>query len=139
MGNQIALKQGEATLQFIESHKIDQADAADIFVTTGTIQYLEQDLDDIILSLSKRPQHIFINSLPAHSEQYFYTLQYLTACEVPYKIVSQKHLVESLQKLGYELVDQWRQERKLEIPFHLDLTLDCYSGFYFRERKELLV
>jgi putative methyltransferase (TIGR04325 family) len=132
LGNEIAERRGEKALKFIESDIIQHADGADIFVTAGTIQYMEKDLDAIVASLPKLPNHVLVNYLPAHDNKAFWTLQYLEVCEVPYRVYSKKKLEISMSKLGYELVDAWRSARKLEIPFHQNLALDHYSGLYFR-------
>lgn len=132
LGKRIGERRGEKALRFIESDKIQHTDEADVFVTAGTIQYVEDDLDTVLASLPTLPIHVLVNYLPAHDYRTFYTLQYLQVCEVPYKVYSKEAFEKSMNKLGYELVSTWRSDRKLEIPFHPELAIDHYSGFYYR-------
>ena len=39
------------------------------------------------------------------------------------------------EKAGYSLVDQWKNKRLLEIPYHPNNTVEAYFGFYFRKQS----
>lgn len=142
LGRKIAQDRNEKRLSFIESQNIAEAASADLFSTSGTLQYMEQSLTEIIKSLKASPEHILIHNLPTHRQRSYWTLQRLEygnshnlRCELPYKIYSSSDLTTSLNQLGYTLVDKWNKKRQIKIPFHLDVKIEGYSGFYFKKRR----
>jgi putative methyltransferase (TIGR04325 family) len=77
---------------------------------------------------------VVINTTPLTEREEFWTIQHLGINEVPYKIQNRKVFVESLEALGYALIDDWSQEREFVLPFHEDLPSTLYSGMYFRHQ-----
>ncbi len=131
LGNTIAQQRDETQLRFIESSLIGSAEPADIFVTAGTLQYMQQDMKELLEELTSPPTHVLINYTPIHADQTGWTLQNLGVCEVPYRIFSKQALYADMQTLGYTLVTDWESQRVLEIPFHSELNLRAYSGCLF--------
>jgi len=131
-GRRIAARRGEHRLKFRESGDTSAAPRSDLFLTAGTLQYMEIDVGDVLEGLEGLPTHVLIHNLPVHNTDEFWTLQYLDVCEVPYHISSRTSLVENLTRLGYELVDQWKNPRQIEIPYRPEKKVDGYCGFYFR-------
>lgn len=132
LGRQIAEKRRESNLSFQVSERLDQTQEADIFLTAGTIQYMEMDIGDIVRALPKLPQHVILHNLPVHSEHDYWTIQNLKTCEVPYRVYREQSVLELLQSAGYQLVDQWSKAREINIPFNRDYDVTRYAGYYFR-------
>nr|WP_238942414.1 methyltransferase, TIGR04325 family [Marinobacter sediminum] len=131
-GEKIAAQRGEQRLAFVESDPASQPSEADIFLTAGTLQYMEPNVTDMLDNFSGLPTHVLIHNLPAHPSESFWTLQYLEVCEVPYKIHSISALIAAMKEKGYELIDQWKNPRQIDIPYHPDKKVEGYCGFYFR-------
>jgi putative methyltransferase (TIGR04325 family) len=131
LGTEIAQERGEARLTFLESSEIATAQPSDVFLTAGTLQYLEDPVWKILKSLAAFPSHVLIHNLPVHSTRNHWTLQRLKLCEVPYQIYSHTELVREMTNLGYRHVTDWSTPRQIEIPFHRDMQIEGYLGFYF--------
>lgn len=133
-GQKMARQRHEDRLEFIVSEKLHEAKRADIFVTAGTLQYMNSSISQLLEQLAEPPKHVLIHNLPAHPSKDFWTLQYLGVCEVPYHVHSLADLIPSIEKAGYSLVDQWKNKRLLEIPYHPNNKVEAYFGFYFRKQ-----
>jgi putative methyltransferase (TIGR04325 family) len=131
LGKKLAAKRGEKRLEFMDSERITEAPPADIFVTAGALQYTQTDLPDVLSLLKELPTHVLFHHSPCHGERSFWTLQNLGLCEVPYFVHSIKTLKEKMEALGYEVRAQWKKDRTVEIPFHLNKSIEGYLGFYF--------
>jgi putative methyltransferase (TIGR04325 family) len=131
LGRKLAVERGETHLSFVESNEIARQPAADIFLTAGTVQYMETPLPELLQSLTTLPSHVLVHNLPTHADRSYWTLQQLPLCEVAYRIYSRRDLVAGMQALGYSLVADWNKARTVEIPFHRDLEVEGYCGFYF--------
>ncbi len=133
LGNEIAQQRGATQLRFIDSSHMQAAEAADIFVTAGTLQYMQQDMRELLEGLTSLPKHVLINYTPIHADKTGWTLQNLGVCEVPYCIFARQALYADMEALGYKLVTDWESQRALEIPFHSELNLKAYSGCLFSQ------
>lgn len=133
-GSRLAKQRNETRLQFVTSANIVTTDHANVFMTAGTLQYMDTTVPEIISQLAGLPDHIIIHNLPAHDSEDFWTLQYLDVCEVPYHIHSLNTLVPAIEALGYTLKDRWKNNRLIEIPYHPKHRVDAYVGFYFQKR-----
>lgn len=138
LGRTLAEDRGETRLRFIESDEIAKAGHSDIFLTAGTLQYMEASLVQVLHKLQTLPQHVIVHNLPSHRDRSYWTLQNLEVCEVPYRIYSSEELVREMEKLGYGLEANWKYDRRVDIPYHLELQVEGYLGYYFRlsHRKE---
>lgn len=130
-GRKIASQKAEARLGFIDSKDMAEQDAVDIFMTAGTLQYMNTNIAETVTQLQRLPQHVLVHNLPAHPTEDFWTLQYLEVCEVPYHISSFDNIINDMEKVGYRLVDRWKNPRRIEIPYHLEKAVEHYHGFYF--------
>ena len=96
----------------------------------------------MLSQLKSKPQHLIINHVPFYNGDEYITLQNLLivdsvnktqiASYTPYKIQNSAHFIDAIEKLGYELVDSWQQNRTCYIPFEPERFVDAYHGFYFR-------
>jgi putative methyltransferase (TIGR04325 family) len=135
LGASIARERGEQRLTFLDSGHLSAAEPAGVFMTAGTLQYMEAPLWTILPTLAKLPPHVLVHNLPVHKTRSYWTLQQLSLCEVPYRIYSHTELVEQMANLGYRQVDTWNSPRAIEIPFHREIEVEGYLGFYFSSRR----
>lgn len=133
-GQKVAKIREEDRLAFIDSNQLGEAPSADIFMTAGTLQYIDTQMSVLLKDLRQLPQHVLIHNLPAHPSEDFWTLQNLTVCEVPYHIHSLDSLVSDMESSGYELIDQWKHPRQIEIPYNSGKRVEHYFGFYFKKK-----
>ena len=135
LGRRFAVERKATGLSFFDSSERAPWSAADILMTAGTLQYMEESIEGVIGRFESKPTHILINSLPMHPTQDFWTLQDLGTCEVPYRISSQLSWLEGLSRQGYRIVDRWSQPRRIEIPFYRNRLVESYHGFYLTREK----
>jgi len=135
IGQKVAKQRGEERLAFVDSNHMD-LEKADIFMTAGTIQYMDTTISEVLRQLSKPPVHVLIHNIPVHSSDDFWTLQNLKVCEVPYHIHSMAGIVSNLENTGYRLMDRWEQPRQIEIPYHPKNKVENYFGFYLKLIKD---
>ncbi|PSB59228.1 methyltransferase, TIGR04325 family [Chamaesiphon polymorphus] len=140
VGNELLKKFSSPGLSYTTN--IADAEGFDIFITCGTLQYLESSLSELLSQLQSKPQHLIINHVPFYNGEEYVTLQNLLivdsvnktqiASYTPYKIQNRTNFIDSIEKLGYELADNWQQNRTCYIPFEPKRFVDAYHGFYFR-------
>ena len=131
-GRDWAKKNGEQALQFVDSY-VDKT--YDVFFASGSLQYLELSLGEVLLTMLELPKHVLIGSMPVNSSRYF-TLQNIGVTICPYHIYSLDQTKEEMEKLGYELIDSWKEpEKSFFIPYYPRQSLKFYMGFYFRKRE----
>ena len=130
-GQEIADQRGERRLSFIDSDRIGEAAPCDLFLTAGTIQYMEKGLPEILTNLRALPSQVIVHNTPMHPKSEWWTRQNLGVVEVPYRIYSQSRMIEDMARLGYRQTAAWGHARPVHIPFHLDLEVERYLGFRF--------
>ena len=131
LGEKIAAERGEKHLRFIRSLAARQA--ADVFITSGSLHYFAQPLDQILLSHESLPTHVFVNRTPCSNGDDLITVQDNGSYLVPCQLHSRSKLLEGMERLGYRLIAQWPvHELRLWVPLYPELSPSCYSGFYFR-------
>jgi len=131
LGIEIAHERNAHQLAFTTERETDQN--PDIYVTFGTLQYIEEPFAAIIARLRARPPHILVNRVPMTEGPGFITLQNNGAWFSPYKLDNRSAFITSIVELGYELVDAWEMDspnaflmQKPGEPKH------PYRGMYFR-------
>lgn len=130
-GKDIAEKEEK---QLIFTCEFEQANKADIFLASGSIQYVEC-LSVSLSKLSNKPQHLLINRLPLYDGDKFVTLQNGGKVFYPQYVFNKKEFIDSLENLGYELVDIWEDlVDSCMIPFYLEKSVPFYHGLYFKLR-----
>lgn len=135
-GLRVAQQRDEERLFFIDSGHIGREQPADIFITAGTLQYMDTTVTEMLGQLSQFPEHVLIHNLPAHASRDFWTLQNLEVCEVPYHIHSLTQLVSDMLDAGYTVMDRWKNPRRIEIPYYREKTVEHYYGFYFKKTND---
>ena len=130
-GEAMARERGESNLFF--TTRLDDVEGSDVVLATGSLQYIERSIGDLLGSLATRPQHVLINETPTHAAREIITLQNIGVSICPYRIVRHGSILTALTTLGYELVDSWEDPvRRTGIPFVTGGDEIAYSGFYFR-------
>ena len=133
LGREIAAARGEVQVTFAET--IEESIRYGIFLTAGTLQYMQEHVVEIIGRCKEPPRHLIINRLPAYDGEEYWTVQNLGINKVPYRIYSRPKLIESIQNLGYHLRDAWHKPRTMIIPFAPARTVSSYQGFYFERSR----
>jgi len=119
---------------------LEEASGTDIFIASGTVQYVKS-LSSSLSLLSEKPKHLFINRLPLYEGKPFFTLQnikrqglyYVINSFFPQQVFNKKDFINSIQSIGYELVDIWEDRAdSCIIPFHPDKSVPFYYGLYFK-------
>lgn len=132
-GRRVAEARSEPRLAFVTG--LEQAQAPDVLLTMGTLQYLPETLSEIVSTLPAPPPDIIVHKVPVTDGPAFWTVQNLGAAQVPYFIYNRKALVESMEALGYRLMDSCNTLRSIRIPFHAEQDVHHYSGFYFQRMR----
>ena len=115
--------------------RIEDGAGADIFLSCGALQYLEQDLATCLRRLQPRPPRVLVNRIPLYEGETFFTIQSSLGSVAPYRIQNRQELVDSMIELDYQLVDCWSEKREVVIPFHPQRSVDEFHGFYFASSK----
>lgn len=132
-GRALALERGARGLDF--TSRYEDADGADLFFASGSLQYLERPLAAWLSDMEAPPRHLLLNLLPLHPDRTFVTLQSIGTAYCPYLVQERGAFLRSLEALGYALVDAWdNPDKGCDVPFHEDHSVRGYSGLYL-ERK----
>lgn len=114
------------------SERFEETANADILFASGSLQYLPEPLWQMVAALKTKPRHVLLNLTPLHARESFFTLQSIGTAFCPYRVSSVGELLQGFESSGYKLIDQWdNPEKKCEIPFHENHSLDRYHGFLF--------
>jgi putative methyltransferase (TIGR04325 family) len=130
-GRSLAVERNASHLTFTK--ELRHAERFDVLLTSGTLQYVEQELPDLLAPLSHKPRHLLINRVPLSDRPTYFTVQDIGPARCPYRISNQAEFLGSLQRLGYALIDAWRcPESSCRILFHPARNLHHYTGMYLR-------
>lgn len=130
-GRELARKRNLENLTFTTDLAL--ADGSDVFVTSGTLQFVEQDLAELLRPLKNRPPHVFINRVPFSDKPTYYTVHNTGLFCCPYRISNERKFRESICGLGYELIDSWScPESWTTVFLRPKYTVNSYSGYYFQ-------
>lgn len=130
-GRKLASFSNQPKLNFV--HNISQGENYDLFLASGSLQYLEWELHDQLNKMQFKPRFVVINMLPLHPVYSTITLQSIGTSFCPYYIRKEQDFIKGMQSAGYELMDAWRnEEKKCNIAFEKARSLDYYKGAVFR-------
>lgn len=132
-GRKLALERKVENLFFTADR--EKANGASFFLTNGTVQYIPENLWEILGKLEKLPAHLVINRVPIYDGKPYYTIQSTAHSFLPYRVFNMQEYSEKLEKLGYELVGQWSLPRSLHVQFHPGLFVPNYRGLYFHLKE----
>lgn len=128
-GKTLAQEQGMQSLKFVSS--LVDCPNVDMFFASGSLQYLEPTMTDLLSQMKQMPRHILLNGTPCSDGETFYTLNNIGMAFCPYKIQNKAALLRELGKLGYTLHDEWTNPGKgCPIPHAGSVPTIDYCGFY---------
>jgi putative methyltransferase (TIGR04325 family) len=115
------------------SDRFEQTSGCDIFLAQGVLQYLPDTLADRLAALPAPPAHLLINLTPLGDKPSYFTVQSIGTAYCPYRIADDGEFVASLERLGYRVVDRWKNaEHRCDIAFHPSHSVEGYHGMYLR-------
>lgn len=134
-GRQLAAeKDSEGFLRFDDDFR--HVSGVGILIAQGSLQYLPDTLAERLQMLLVMPKHLLLNMTPLHEKVSYFTLQSIGTAFCPYRITALFDFIESIEALGYSMVDHWdNPDKHCEIPFQANHSLDGYHGFYFRHDR----
>jgi putative methyltransferase (TIGR04325 family) len=133
-GIEIARRESSLGLSF--TTELNSNIQAHTVLALGSLQFCEHDLPELLSRLGSLPTHVILNKMPLSEGPDFVTLQDLGPAVCPYRIFNSARFIQSVENLGYRLVDHWANaEFSCNIPFHADRRVPSYSGLYFRAKE----
>jgi putative methyltransferase (TIGR04325 family) len=122
-------------LRFVS--ELPEAGSGDILVSSGTLQFLEPALPELLAQLPELPPAVMINRVPMWDAPQTVTLHDIHFCLAPYTIFNQGSLVAGMEKIGYRLADAWDcLESTFSLRFKPWIRLDRYRGMLFYKTPE---
>ncbi len=135
-GREMAVEQGATNLEF--TTELDDVTGADVVLATGSLQYIERQIADLLAAQPRKPRVVLINETPTHDQREIITLQNIGVAICPYRIARFGDVVASMEAIGYELLDSWEDPtRRTQIAYVTGANEIAYSGFCFRRREAL--
>jgi putative methyltransferase (TIGR04325 family) len=129
-GGKLAEERKASGLRFTQAY--EDADGSDIFLTAGTLSFMQTDLSSILSKLQAKPRHLLVNRAPLYDGKTFFTVRRLPPIMAVYRVFNKKEFIDSILANGYRLIDEWTIEGTVVIPFRRDKAVSAYSGLYFR-------
>ncbi len=131
-GRQLARERAESRLRFTSN--MHDADGAECLLASGSLQYIEQPVADLLRGLRRPPRHLIINRIPLHPTRDCITLQNIRWAVSPYRIFQRDRFIRDLEALGYVLIDAWRViDHSCWIPLYPEHSVSEYSGLYLQK------
>ena len=113
--------------------QLEDVEAADLLLASGSLQYCDTSLPQILSELRAMPSDIIFNQIPLHETEEFVTLQNIGTAYCAYWIRNRGRFMQGLMQEGYELVDMWENPGKnCFIPTYPRQTRPVYFGAYLR-------
>jgi putative methyltransferase (TIGR04325 family) len=129
-GQKIAQRENAAQLEFVDD--LSRTPPADIFLSAGALQYIDDSGPGFLEKLPAAPAHVLLNKLPLTKAPGYWTLQNFGPAISPYKIYNERDFLDYFEKAGYILRDRWAvPELSCDVPFHPQLFVPHFSGLYF--------
>ena len=115
--------------------EIQDADGADVFIASGSVQYLEPGfLGRALRRLRVAPRHLLLNKVPVHDTRDFVTVQDTGASFNPYTVRSRDRLNAELSEAGYAQVETWKNPYGCRVALRPDLEVPKYTGEYWTRK-----
>jgi putative methyltransferase (TIGR04325 family) len=125
-------KENDAPGRLAFTTRPEDIDGNDIVFASGSLQYLDYTLAELIGRVARPPRHLLINLTPIHVTESFFTLQNMGAAYCAYRISSEREFLGGLRAAGYQLRDRWENlDRRCKIAYRPEHSLDRYYGFCF--------
>lgn len=129
------LAENRKRLDLVFTEQFEEASGKDVFLAAGSIQYVD-NLSLSIANLGEKPSHLLINFLPLYNGPQFVTLQNGGKVFYPSYVFNKADFLNSLQDIGYEIVDIWVDRfNYCIIPFHPEKSGLFFHGLYLKLRS----
>jgi putative methyltransferase (TIGR04325 family) len=92
------------SLSFYEH--VEETEACDALLCSGSLQYVDWSIEDLIGRLPRKPYMIFLNKVPVSASEGFFTLETFVKT-LPCRIFGPNELEAARQHLGYKLAASW--------------------------------
>ncbi len=130
-GRTLAAQRGAGNLHFTTA--LEDVAGSDVVLATGSLQYIERPIADLLAAQREKPRMVVINETPTHDQREIITLQNIGVAICPYRIARFGDVVASMEAIGYQLVDSWEDPtRRTQIAYVTEPQSIAYSGFCFR-------
>jgi len=112
-----------------------KARETDVLLASGLLQYLDVPFDAFLKKLPSLPRHLLLNKVQTREGPTVVTLENFECAEIPYQIRNRAEFLASLDKLGYDIVDEWSIPSLCRtIQTHPHLGRSSSRGYYARLR-----
>jgi len=130
-GQRILETEPDPRLRFTADFSL--AASAAVLLASGSLQFCDESLAQMLARLANKPKHLLINKTPLTEGNTFFTLNNMGPAISVYKIANRTEFIASLEALGYELVDSWKNpDLTCYIPLHPDKAVSAFDGLYLR-------
>ncbi len=131
------LKQGDESLVYSDSTA--NLVGCDVLLCSGSLQYCNESIDEIILKMPARPRVIILNKV-ALSDEEFYTLEAFLDSRMPYRIFTQKHLDTVRDLNGYNRFAHWEiPDMGFTVPHQRGKSMVHLVGEIWMDRNDKLL
>lgn len=128
-GREVAERNGAIGLHF--TSKSEEAEGADILLASGSLQFIEIPIWDLLARLTHKPRHLLINRVPLWNGENFVTLHNFGGAFCAYQIWNQDQFEKGLSQVKYTVRDLWEAaEFSCSVPFHTRHRVKTYKGMY---------
>ncbi len=129
---EVAVREGESSRFLRFTTELKDAGACDIFFSSGSLQFIEPPLPELLRQLPELPPAVLINRIPVWDREAIATIHDIGFCVAPYQIFNRQEFTGGMERIGYRLADTWTcPESTFSIRFRPHIRLDAYQGFYF--------
>ena len=94
-----------SALSFHET--IDETAPCDLLLCSGSLQYVELSLKQIVAQCARAPRTIILNKVALSRSGGFFTLESFGRGRMPYRVFGEDELAEARSSLGYALQARW--------------------------------
>jgi putative methyltransferase (TIGR04325 family) len=96
--------EGVDALCFFE--RLEETEPCDVLLCSGSLQYVDWTIEEIIDRLPRKPSMVFVNKVPVSNGQGFFTMETFVK-SLPCHIFGNDELEKTRQRLGYKLETNW--------------------------------
>ncbi len=117
--------------------RFEDAAGADLLLTSGTLQYVEEGLPSLLERLGDaKPRHVLANRTALWDKPTFATLQDLGPVVCPYQVRNRAEFIAMMEGTGYRIADCWEcPESGLSVRFRPQYRVRPYFGLLFERNS----
>lgn len=112
--------------------------SANIFIASGSLQYVDDKLGDILANLKQSSiEYVILNMTPMLENSHLYTINSIGTAYCPYRIINKAKMLEEMKNNGWELVAHWdNPEKSCIIPSQAISETIRYYGFFWKKANQ---